>query len=70
MKKPTVNPNIRHGGPYDRGAADAYYMRAPRPHYFVRDSYNSPKVEQDKMTEDEVNLYHEGFENQTFFKEN
>ena len=27
--------NRRHGGPYDRGSADSYYRRPPRPHYFV-----------------------------------
>ena len=34
--------NKRHGGPYDRGSADSYYQRGPRPHYFKGDTYNSP----------------------------
>ena len=34
----------RHGGPYDRGSADAYYGREPRPHYFEGDTYKTPEV--------------------------
>jgi hypothetical protein len=34
----------RHGGPFDRGAADSYYNRPRSPHYYVGDTYNSPKV--------------------------
>jgi len=34
----------RHGGPYDRGSADAYYGRPFRPHYFIGDTYQSPEV--------------------------
>jgi len=25
----------RHGGPFDRGAADSYYDRGHNPHYYV-----------------------------------
>lgn len=25
----------RHGGPYDRGSADAYYGRKFNPHYYI-----------------------------------
>ena len=34
----------RHGGPFDRGSADAYYNRSPRPHYFQGDTYTSQEV--------------------------
>ena len=34
----------RHGGPFDRGAADSYYHRPQRPHYFLRGTYNSPEI--------------------------
>ena len=34
----------RHGGPYDRGSADAYYGREPNPHYFLGDTYASERV--------------------------
>jgi hypothetical protein len=40
----------RHGGPYDRGTADSYYGRGYNPHYFVGDSYNSPRIEMAQMT--------------------
>lgn len=33
----------RHGGPFDRGAADAYYRRPFNPHYFVGDTYGSKR---------------------------
>ena len=35
----------RHGGPYDRGSADAYYMRRFDPHYFENDTYATPRIE-------------------------
>lgn len=34
----------RHGGPYDRGSADAYYGRPFRPHYFVGATYSSEEI--------------------------
>jgi hypothetical protein len=49
-------------------AADAYYGRSSEPHYYISDSYNSPKVEQADMSEDEIAQYNEGFVNQTSFK--
>ena len=51
----------RHGGPYDRGTADSYYHRDYNPHYFVGDSYNSPRVELAQMTADEIIAYTAGF---------
>lgn len=36
--------NARHGGPFDRGSADSYYHRGPRPHYFVGATYQSEEV--------------------------
>lgn len=33
----------RHGGPYDRGGADSYYRRAFDPHYYVGNTYSSPR---------------------------
>jgi hypothetical protein len=52
----------RHGGPYDRGAADSHYGRDPKPHYFVGATYNSPKVEMANMTVQEIAAYRAGFE--------
>jgi len=51
----------RHGGPYDRGTADSYYGRGYNPHYFVGDSYNSPRIEMAQMSADEIIAYTAGF---------
>lgn len=51
----------RHGGPYDRGTADSYYGRGYNPHYFVGDSYNSPRIEMAQMTAHEIVAYTAGF---------
>jgi hypothetical protein len=34
----------RHGGAFDRGAADSYYGRARRPHYFTGATYSSQEI--------------------------
>lgn len=52
----------RHGGPYDRGTADSYYGRDYNPHFFVGDSYNSPRVKMAQMTAREIAEYTAGFE--------
>lgn len=54
--------NKRHGGPYDRGAADSYYQRGPRPHYFKGDTYTSEEVLEDGMTKREIAEYMAGFQ--------
>ena len=51
----------RHGGPYDRGTADSYYGRDYNPHYFVGDSYNSPRVDLAQMSAHEIVAYTAGF---------
>lgn len=51
----------RHGGPYDRGQADSYYGRDYNPHYFVGDSYNSPRIELAQMTAREIVAYTAGY---------
>jgi len=51
----------RHGGPYDRGQADSYYGRDYMPHYFVSDSYNSPRIEMAQMTAHEIVAYTAGY---------
>ena len=51
----------RHGGPFDRGTADSYYGRGYNPHYFVGDSYNSPRIEMAQMSADEIIAYTVGF---------
>ena len=49
-----------HGSPYDRGSADSYYRRPPRPHYFVDGSYTSQEVTE--LTIEEAQEYYRGFE--------
>jgi len=53
----------RHGGPYDRGTADSYYGREYNPHYFVGDTYKSPKIELANMTAAEIVAYTAGYTN-------
>jgi len=56
----------RHGGAYDRGSADAYYGRAAEPHYFTGDTYQSTKIEEVDMSEEEIAAYMAGY-NETSF---
>lgn len=51
----------RHGGPYDRGSADAYYGRPYAPHYFRGATYSSPKYEHHEMTPRQIAEYNLGF---------
>jgi hypothetical protein len=51
----------RHGGPYDRGSADSWYNREFNPHYFVGDSYQSPRIELAQMTPEEIVAYTAGY---------
>lgn len=51
----------RHGGPFDRGAADSYYHRPYDPHYYVGDTHASPRVELANMTAEEITAYTAGY---------
>jgi hypothetical protein len=53
----------RHGGPYDRGTADSYYGRDYMPHYFVRDTHRSPRIDMAQMTAQEIVAYTAGYTN-------
>ena len=64
FKETTLYYSQRHGGPYDRGQADCYYGRDYNPHYFVGDSYNSPKIELADMSAQEIVAYTAGFRDQ------
>ena len=55
-------PFTRHGGAYDRGAADACYQRPCAPHYYTGDTYQSTRIEQPDMSEEEVMAYMQGFQ--------
>ncbi len=68
----SIKYDERHGGPFDRGAADSYYRRGKNPHYYKGGTGMSPKVEEKDMTEDELFAYFAGYkENELFadFKE-
>tara|TARA_B000000609_G_scaffold35945_1_gene25321 strand:+ start:10637 stop:10897 length:261 start_codon:yes stop_codon:yes gene_type:complete len=54
--------DTRHGGPYDRGAADSYYHRQPRPHYYVGKTQQSERVEAENMTAEEIAAYNQGYQ--------
>ena len=54
----------KHGYPFDRGSADAYYGRDFNPHYWPNGTYRGCSVEQDQMTEEEIQAYTEGYTNQ------
>ena len=51
--------DTRHGGPYDRGAADSYYGRPVDPHYFAGGSYEGEPITD--LTEEELDAYMQGF---------
>lgn len=50
---------FRHGGPYDRGDADAYYGRQFRPHYFEGATSQSQEITD--LTEEQHAEYCAGF---------
>ena len=56
--------NNRHGGPFDRGAADSYYQRGINPHYYVGATYMSDKVELDDMNAEDIKDYFAGYKYQ------
>ena len=57
----------RHGGPFDRGGADSYYRRGMNPHYYKGATLTTKKVEQKDMTEEELDAYLAGYnENENF----
>lgn len=51
----------RHGGAYDRGGADSWYMRPRNPHYRVFEP-EFKEVPESEMTEEEIKAYHQGYD--------
>jgi hypothetical protein len=51
----------RHGGPFDRGAADSYYRRGSTPHYYIGSTYISDLVDSEGMTDGELDAYQAGY---------
>lgn len=54
----------RHGGPYDRGSADAWYGRPRRPHYFSGGTYMSPEYTEEQMSAEDIAAYNAGYDEQ------
>lgn len=58
-----TNVDKRHGGPYDRGSADAYYGRIWEPHFYRGDTYQSERVGLADMSAEEIVAYTAGYNN-------
>lgn len=55
----------RHGGPWDRGSADAYYHRPKDPHKYP-DPRGTGFGERVKLTDpEEIEAYNDGYDNET-----
>ena len=57
-----TNYPTRHGGPWDRGAADSYYRRPRHPHYYVGATYSTACIEEVDMSLEEIAAYHAGYD--------
>ena len=53
--------DTRHGGAYDRGAADSYYRRPFNPHMYAGATMTSPRIELACMTPEEITAYTAGY---------
>lgn len=51
-----------HGGPFDRGAADSYYNRGAKPHWYPEGTYNGEIVTEERMTAEEIQAYYAGYD--------
>lgn len=60
--KPEEKYDQRHGGAFDRGAADSYYSRRFQPHYYKGNTGTSELVEEENMTPKEIQAYAAGYE--------
>lgn len=55
--------HMYHGGPWDRGSADAYYGREKSPHKYPQGTYNGERV---KLSDpEELAAYHHGYDHTT-----
>ncbi len=56
----------RHGGPFDRGSADAYYGRSATPHCYSEETANSTLILEYQMTPEDLEAYYAGYESTPF----
>jgi len=54
----------KHGSPYDRGSADAYYGRGRNPHYYPLGTYKGERIGFEQMTNEEIVSYNKGYNDQ------
>lgn len=54
-----------HGGPQDRGSADAYYHRGYDPHWYPSGTGKGNRIEVTRMTHAQIEEYKYGYENET-----
>jgi hypothetical protein len=50
----------KHGGLYDRGAADSYYGRPRDPHWYPNGTYTGPRVQAIDLLD--IREYMEGYD--------
>ena len=53
-----------NGSPQDRGSADAYYGRRYDPHWYPDGTYKGKRITKEEMTEEEIDAYNYGFDNE------
>lgn len=61
---PDLNNIPKHGSPQDRGSADRYYGRPYDPHWWPEGTGRGMRVEMSEMTEDEIEAYTYGYDNE------
>ena len=54
--------NTKHGGPYDRGAADSYYARPRDPHYWPAGTHKGYRIDERAMTRFDIESYNAGYD--------
>jgi hypothetical protein len=54
--------DARHGGPFDRGAADSYYGRPSKPHFYTGATNQSQLVPVYGMSDSAIAEYHAGYD--------
>lgn len=59
----------RHGGLFDRGAADSYYNRSPEPHWYPHPNGTGHGERKTDLTEAEAAEYMAGYEHNENFGE-
>lgn len=52
----------RDGGPWDCGRVDNYYNRGAKPHMYEKHPAVSKRIEEDRMSDEEIEEYFEGYE--------